>query len=176
MDHRIGQLAPGYDADVVIWEKHPLTLGARPAHVIIDGVELDFEDDQLAEQALKIIGKEKEKKTTPSHAEPDAFKLKRPEREMTVSFSGKGTAGPVDMQDACSSETETFVIRNIGKLFLSESKVFEAPDEPSKWEIVVIVRDGKVRCAGNDCGEKDQWPEGPVFDLQGGYVLPVSFP
>ncbi|KAK4688544.1 hypothetical protein P7C73_g1572, partial [Tremellales sp. Uapishka_1] len=38
LDHRIGFLRPGYDADVVVWQGHPLSLGATPAQVYIDGL------------------------------------------------------------------------------------------------------------------------------------------
>ncbi|KAG0286257.1 hypothetical protein BGZ98_005156, partial [Dissophora globulifera] len=38
LDHRIGTIAVGMDADVVIWEKHPLALGAHPLQVYIDGI------------------------------------------------------------------------------------------------------------------------------------------
>ncbi|OZJ07021.1 hypothetical protein BZG36_00014 [Bifiguratus adelaidae] len=38
LDHRIGVLAPGYDADVVVWNQHPFNLAARPLQVYIDGV------------------------------------------------------------------------------------------------------------------------------------------
>lgn len=37
-DHRIGFLKPGYDADVVIWDSHPLQIGATPKQVFIDGI------------------------------------------------------------------------------------------------------------------------------------------
>ncbi|KAF8306722.1 hypothetical protein DL93DRAFT_2088551 [Clavulina sp. PMI_390] len=38
MGHRVGYLKPGWDADVVIWDSHPLTLGATPTQVFIDGI------------------------------------------------------------------------------------------------------------------------------------------
>ncbi|KAH9948084.1 hypothetical protein B0H21DRAFT_848524 [Amylocystis lapponica] len=38
LDHRIGFIKDGYDADLVIWDSHPLSLGATPAQVIIDGI------------------------------------------------------------------------------------------------------------------------------------------
>ena len=38
LDHRIGYLRPGYDADVVVWQSHPLSIGAAPAQVYIDGI------------------------------------------------------------------------------------------------------------------------------------------
>lgn len=36
-DHRIGYVRPGYDADLVIWDDHPLQVGATPLEVFIDG-------------------------------------------------------------------------------------------------------------------------------------------
>ncbi|KAG1855024.1 hypothetical protein F4604DRAFT_1801268 [Suillus subluteus] len=38
MGHRIGMLKPGYDADVVIWSSHPLSLASTPTQVYIDGI------------------------------------------------------------------------------------------------------------------------------------------
>lgn len=38
LGHRVGILAEGYDADVVLWDSHPLTLGATPVQVWIDGI------------------------------------------------------------------------------------------------------------------------------------------
>ncbi|CAG8624366.1 10135_t:CDS:2, partial [Scutellospora calospora] len=38
LDHRIGQISKGYDADVVVWDSYPLELGATPLEVYIDGI------------------------------------------------------------------------------------------------------------------------------------------
>jgi len=38
LGHRIGQITIGYDADIVIWDSYPLTLGATPLEVYIDGI------------------------------------------------------------------------------------------------------------------------------------------
>ncbi|KAI8367939.1 hypothetical protein EDC96DRAFT_142787 [Choanephora cucurbitarum] len=43
LGHRIGSLKVGYDADLVIWDREPLELGATPLQVFIDGVPL-FEE------------------------------------------------------------------------------------------------------------------------------------
>ncbi|RCH90814.1 hypothetical protein CU098_006867, partial [Rhizopus stolonifer] len=40
LGHRIGSLKVGYDADLVIWDREPLELGATPLQVFIDGVPL----------------------------------------------------------------------------------------------------------------------------------------
>ncbi|KAH7106017.1 hypothetical protein BKA62DRAFT_348554 [Auriculariales sp. MPI-PUGE-AT-0066] len=38
LDHRLGSIRTGLDADVVIWDSHPLALGATPRQVYIDGI------------------------------------------------------------------------------------------------------------------------------------------
>ncbi|KAJ7056558.1 hypothetical protein C8F01DRAFT_1233681 [Mycena amicta] len=38
LDHRIGFIQPGYDADIVVWDSHPLAIGATPSQVFIDGI------------------------------------------------------------------------------------------------------------------------------------------
>jgi hypothetical protein len=38
LDHRLGHILEGYDADIVLWDSHPLTLGATPKQVWIDGI------------------------------------------------------------------------------------------------------------------------------------------
>lgn len=37
LDHRLGSITPGKDADIVIWNNHPLEIKGRPAYVFIDG-------------------------------------------------------------------------------------------------------------------------------------------
>ncbi|KAL1617045.1 hypothetical protein SLS54_008040 [Diplodia seriata] len=37
LGERIGKVKPGYDADVVVWDSDPLSVGAAPAQVWIDG-------------------------------------------------------------------------------------------------------------------------------------------
>ncbi|KZV83009.1 hypothetical protein EXIGLDRAFT_729044 [Exidia glandulosa HHB12029] len=38
LSHRIGYIRKGYDADLVIWDAHPLALSATPKQVVIDGI------------------------------------------------------------------------------------------------------------------------------------------
>lgn len=37
LDERFGSLEVGKEADVVIWQQHPFTTGAKPSHVILNG-------------------------------------------------------------------------------------------------------------------------------------------
>ncbi|RUS14491.1 hypothetical protein BC937DRAFT_93740 [Endogone sp. FLAS-F59071] len=67
LGHRIGTLAPGYDADVVIWDRNPLDLGAYPLQVFIDGVP------QLEEKEIVAVPEKKmnEKTTVKVLREPE---------------------------------------------------------------------------------------------------------
>jgi imidazolonepropionase-like amidohydrolase len=38
LDHRIGLVEEGHDADIIVWDSHPLALGAAPTQVYIDGI------------------------------------------------------------------------------------------------------------------------------------------
>ena len=40
LEHRIGSIETGKDADLVVWDRHPLSLGAKPRLVMIEGEEL----------------------------------------------------------------------------------------------------------------------------------------
>ena len=51
LDHRIGSIEVGKDADIVIWDRHPLALGAKPTRVFIDGEQL-FEAGRLPPPAF----------------------------------------------------------------------------------------------------------------------------
>ncbi|KAG6372339.1 carbohydrate esterase family 9 protein [Boletus reticuloceps] len=51
LDHRIGFIREGYDADIVIWDSHPLALGATPKQVWIDGIA-QIENPYVSEKPI----------------------------------------------------------------------------------------------------------------------------
>lgn len=53
LDHRIGQARIGFDADLVLWDRHPLSLGAEPVEVIIDGNRQTLHIDNLDSESVK---------------------------------------------------------------------------------------------------------------------------
>ena len=54
IDNRTGSIKEGKDADLVLWNDHPLSLYAKPEKTIIDGaVYFDLEDDLSKRQAIK---------------------------------------------------------------------------------------------------------------------------
>ncbi|ORZ24660.1 hypothetical protein BCR42DRAFT_316577 [Absidia repens] len=90
LGHRIGSLQVGYDADIVIWDRPPLELGAAPIQVFVDGVPL-FDD---------------------KHIEPITEKLATTSSPMTAEYikdSAIGVAG-----------NSSFILKNIGRNFLTK--------------------------------------------------------
>ncbi|MCB0689009.1 MAG: amidohydrolase family protein, partial [Saprospiraceae bacterium] len=63
LDHRMGSIKVGKDADVVLWTDHPLSVYARAEKTIVDGtVYFDITDDQqrrkdLQQDRMRIIQK-----------------------------------------------------------------------------------------------------------------------
>ena len=58
LDHRMGSIKVGKDADLVLWTNHPLSISAKVSKTIIDGTiyydldqKLEFEDRNRKERA-----------------------------------------------------------------------------------------------------------------------------
>lgn len=52
MGQRLGKIKPGYDADIVVWDSDPLSIGATPVQVWIDGTP-QFENPFVLAKPLK---------------------------------------------------------------------------------------------------------------------------
>ncbi|KAF9426206.1 hypothetical protein BGZ94_006821 [Podila epigama] len=144
LDHRIGKIALGMDADLVIWEKHPLSLGAHPLQVYIDGIA-QIENVDTSKWS--------------SQGEPQEFK-KLP--EMVIPKH----------KDACTQKSEDAIFVGIKKILLKNSK--SARDEYSAdGGLSVIIRDGEIVCTGRCDDSLSHRGDIPVYDLGGeGVVLP----
>ncbi|KUJ07432.1 composite domain of metallo-dependent hydrolase [Mollisia scopiformis] len=65
IDHRVGYVKPGYDADIVLWDSHPLSVGATPLQVFIDGRATL--DPEIVESSRTAVQSSNTRKTaTPS--------------------------------------------------------------------------------------------------------------
>ncbi len=53
LDHRVGSIEPGKDADLVIYDKHPLSTYAKVQRVLIDGEVYLERDKDLSERAAR---------------------------------------------------------------------------------------------------------------------------
>ncbi|KAF9110782.1 hypothetical protein BGX27_005894 [Mortierella sp. AM989] len=98
LDHRVGKIAVGMDADLVIWEKHPLSLGSHPLQVYIDGI-------------AQIENVDESKWST--QEEPQKF-AELPELII-----------PKD-KNACTEKAESGVFTGIKKILLNDNEKFSA--------------------------------------------------
>lgn len=135
LGHRIGSLKVGYDADIVIWDREPLALGATPLQVFVDGVPL------FDEKAIPSI---KEQDTSA------AASVQQPAKKM--------------------NGAKSFVLKNAGYSFLGQ--------RPTQGPMDIVVQDGSIVCSAADCAGTiasiQSTKQVPEYDLQGGYILPVS--
>jgi imidazolonepropionase-like amidohydrolase len=55
LDNRLGSIKAGKDADLVVWNAHPLSIYARPDYTIIDGtVYFSLKDEETKREAMQV--------------------------------------------------------------------------------------------------------------------------
>jgi imidazolonepropionase-like amidohydrolase len=148
MDHRLGHLRPGYDADVVIWDSFPLALGATPKQTYIDGIP----------QIIKPVV------------------ISKPESAQVISKPGKydkeaaeaqATRGNPDLRPKKSNKN--IIFQDVGNFYLPGHKLsMMALSESTGTD--VIVMDGEISCVGQ-CAVAEGL-EFEVIDLKGGSIAP----
>ncbi|KAF5309156.1 hypothetical protein D9619_012722 [Psilocybe cf. subviscida] len=157
-DHRIGSIIEGYDADIVLWDSHPLALGAAPKQVFIDGIA-QLKNPHVAK---KPSGMQHAPKT------PDFTK----ETEDAVKFDGLPPLGPA------KSSRDVVVFTNVRELHTragdSVKESFSA--QRAGGHGVVVVENGSVVCVGleRDCHPliSAQDTQVETVDLEGGSISP----
>ncbi|KAH8094912.1 hypothetical protein BXZ70DRAFT_343845 [Cristinia sonorae] len=168
MDHRVGSLKEGVDADVVLWDSHPLQLGATPRQVWIDGIP------QLTNPispATILVDKPKQSKVQDI---PHVPKFDE-ERIAAVKYEGL---------PPLSNELEdgTVVFKNVrhvwvrGKLGLRERWAAGPGQEGG----VVVLKRGAIACAGEEdwcfdfegSVDEEKFKKRKVIDLHGGAIGP----
>ncbi|KAL5495679.1 hypothetical protein ACEPAI_1142 [Sanghuangporus weigelae] len=165
MDHRIGYVRTGFDADLVLWDSHPLVLGATPRQVFVDGIT-QF-DKTYAPPALKPEVFQKTPQT------PDFDK----ETADTVTFDG---LPPLEPDKSVSG---TVIFTNITSLIarVPSEETNVALFESNSFEDrgILVSRAGKVVCAGNrdSCPQFLRDSDAIIVDLKGGAITPglISF-
>ncbi|KAK7059701.1 carbohydrate esterase family 9 protein [Favolaschia claudopus] len=155
-DHRIGRIIEGYDADVVIWDSHPLSLGAAPKQVFVDGIA------QL--KAPYSSAKPKGVQHVPSTPNFD--------KEIADAIKYEGLP-PLEPE---KSEPEVVVFKNVGSIFL-KNPATQRVDEvftSASAEGVVVVKGGQIVCSGSvsACPDALSLSEALHLDLEGGSITP----
>ncbi|KAJ7454819.1 hypothetical protein FB451DRAFT_1517602, partial [Mycena latifolia] len=148
LDHRIGYVKPGYDADIVVWDSHPLALGATPSQVFIDGIP-QFANPYVS---LKPASQQHAPKTPNFDSEiKDTIKYEGlPPLEPTTSTSG------------------TVLFRNVSSFWTRD----ESGIRLSQASGNVLVKGGIVAWSGSDA-ELALLDEALTVDLQGGSITPA---
>ncbi|KAI0307234.1 hypothetical protein B0F90DRAFT_1686479 [Multifurca ochricompacta] len=166
LSHRLGALRPGMDADVVLWDSHPLRLGATPVAVWIDGIA-----QPVGAEIGVLVGKGKEE---PEWREPPSVRDWKRERREALEWDGLPPLG-VDRVSG------VVVFTNVSTVLLRGGEGIEHMPRPGTVDQangVVIVHDGKITCTGlvNACNSLV--PNGARHvDLEGGVLAPafISF-
>ncbi|CUA75385.1 hypothetical protein RSOLAG22IIIB_11709 [Rhizoctonia solani] len=140
--HRLGLIKQGYDADIIIWDSHPLSLGATPQQVYIDG------SPQLDEPF--VLSKPHWAQTSPRTPSWDK------EANQTKEADG--------LPDLLDSKTpDTIVFTNVAS-FMHDGQL-----ERSEPGLVVASR-GRIVCAGACASYITS--EATTVDLCGGSIMP----
>ncbi|KAK2031860.1 hypothetical protein LX32DRAFT_712463 [Colletotrichum zoysiae] len=163
LGYRVGYARPGYDADLVVWDAHPLSVGATPLQVYIDG------NPQLEDPAVRESMGTTFNEASAKEALPVAPRMRTElEPEKREAFCGKAKKGKA-----------SFVINGITSTFLQNH-----PQMPTVFRDVsggnytLVVSDGAVACLDTPGGcssavaRASADAEVVTLDLSNGHVLP----
>lgn len=166
--HRVGTISINKDADVVLWSSHPLSLGATPSEVIIDGIrQLDGRhaielpsEGEYDRRNGPSIATVPESKRDPLREQDDGYDFTT---ERRTSRSGREWVRSVK-----------FV--NVREVFVRHG--FDVDD--SKDELYeVVVAGTEIRCVSKNCPSSSSSSSDAqatkVIDLQGGSLLPSLY-
>jgi hypothetical protein len=154
------------DADVVLWDSHPLRLGATPVAVWIDGIA-----QPLGREIDVLVGQGKEE---PEWREPPKVPDWKREREEALKWDG---LPPLEVERV----SETVVFANVSAVLVRGMEGIEHMFRPSAVDPakgVVIVHGGKIVCVGTDSTCNSLVPVAArLVDLEGGVLAPafISF-
>jgi imidazolonepropionase-like amidohydrolase len=160
MGHRVGTVAQGYDADIIVWDSHPLTLGATPRQVYIDGIAQLNDPHKL---------------TKPSNFQ-DLPKSPNWDREAEETVKWDGVPPLTDKRNSVAGKTVKIEGVKSAWHIGTDGDVQPLFDEDHEGNgRAVFVRDGQILCVNNGngyCGEYEAQKIDQVVDLQGGSLAP----
>ncbi|EON98044.1 putative carbohydrate esterase family 9 protein [Phaeoacremonium minimum UCRPA7] len=160
LDYRIGYLRPGYDADIVVWDAHPLSIGATPRQVYIDGIAT-LDPVKVEESAPRTAQRS-------SHSERGVAK---PAMRAEVSQA--------ERQDICEKATtpgRQFIISGIKKSFLDNYPEVTVKGDHDDGDLTLVIADGAVTCLsyGAGCAQtaSQVTEDATLINLTNGYLSP----
>jgi len=106
LGNRVGKVAPGFDADLLVWDSDPLSVGAAPEQAWIDGAPQFKHPVVLEKPWAKLLAEEQ-------HVLADYTTQEIKSKDETTIFTGITNVQLADRQMTfASSEPATMVIRN----------------------------------------------------------------
>ncbi|EPS99813.1 hypothetical protein FOMPIDRAFT_1060582 [Fomitopsis schrenkii] len=154
MGHRIGYVKEGWDADLVVWDSHPLALGATPKQVFIDGIP-QLESPHSVEKPASF-------QRTPKVPNFDQ------EAADVVKYDGLPPLTP-------RQSTSNVIFTDVKSVFTRAGdtvrELFNAADSETG---AVIVENGTVTCWGTytSCVTPSLLANAEVVNVKGGSVSP----
>ncbi|GAA5919344.1 hypothetical protein JCM6882_008442 [Rhodosporidiobolus microsporus] len=166
LDHRVGFLRPKYDADAVLWTSHPLSLGATPQQVWIDGIA------QVVEPHPPAVAEPEEltRRNGPSPASLPAHYDPTREQE----DDGFDFLNPGEKRLKGTEIVERVKFTNVGEAFVPSPSGLKSLGEESGVQapFEVDVEGGEIVCVERSCATSSALEEVRVVDLQGGSLFP----
>ncbi|KIR29030.1 amidohydrolase [Cryptococcus deuterogattii LA55] len=148
LDHRLGYIRKGYDADLVVWDSFPLTLGATPKQTYIDGIP----------QILKPHVVEK-----PAEAQ-EIFPEGKWDDEIAEAIITRG-----DPDRRPKKSAKNILFQGVTSFHLETDKFdLSLLEQGKKGD--VVVKSGEITCVGKCAVEEDLDFE--IIDLKGGAIAP----
>ncbi|KAK6193100.1 RNA-splicing factor [Pestalotiopsis sp. IQ-011] len=161
VSYRVGYVRAGYDADIVVWDSDPLSIGATPQQVFIDGIAtLDSKVVQLS------TGASMETATAPE-ASLDAPIMRTRKT-------------PKEVDDFCAvakQQGRNFIIHGIRKSFLDNHPQHAGSISTTGNEVLTLVmNDGHVVCLSTRSGCEESITaaslDSVLLTLENGHLLP----
>jgi imidazolonepropionase-like amidohydrolase len=155
IDNRVGSIEVGKDADIVVWNKHPLSTYAIADRVYIDGT---MYYDRLAEERRLTDARQEKSRLTGQRAPTTEPQTPRPQSAQSSDSSGLG--GESAQPQPAPAASPVVAITN-ARIHLITRPVIERG--------TIVIRDGRI--ASVDAAA--QPPAGAqVIDARGGDVYP----
>jgi imidazolonepropionase-like amidohydrolase len=192
IDNRVGSLEAGKDADIVIWNHHPLSSYAITERVYIDGQKYyDRQDDakrvaDLMKEKQALVDAEKQgergRPTTTENGVPRENRGSGGPSEMVGTGGGVMTGGPdrtirvpelAGLGGTSARSAESLALQPVhtvtrGVLAITNAKIVPVT-KPTIDRGTIVVRDGVIEAVGANVAVP---PGAQIVDVQGAEVYP----
>lgn len=149
IDHRVGYVRAGFDADLVLWDSHPLSTGATAIQVYIDG-RATLDPAKVVESLENV-----------------------PTKDMTsdVAVSRMRPVLSTDVKEKLCAKAHQvgtkIVVTGISTSFLDETSALE-----ESRNLTMVIDNGKIACLDIQQSCASVSADGLTIHLENGFVIP----